>query len=278
MGISRQAGDREASRTPAPSWTVTMTVDGRRVPAREGTSLLQAARDADIEIPTLCHHPALEPSGACRLCVVDIARAEWNGAVKMVTACMYPVEDGLIVQTASERVRAARKEILDLLLARCPETPLIQRLARAHGIQATSYRPNGEPTDCILCGLCTRACDHLGFSAISMVSRGIGREVAPPFRQPPPDCVGCLACGRICPTGHIPHETSAQTRSIWGKTFAMLRCKTCGQAHLTAAQAEAWAVRAGVPRTYFETCDACKRAATAETMARLGAGDSGGPV
>ncbi|HTU01590.1 MAG TPA: 2Fe-2S iron-sulfur cluster-binding protein [Candidatus Sulfotelmatobacter sp.] len=256
---------------PAPD-LVTVKMDGRRVRIRPGTSLLQAAREAGIDIPRLCHHPALEPSGACRLCVVDIARPEWNGTRKMVTACLYPAEDGLLVFTTTERVRAARRDLLDLLLARCPDTPLIQRLARDHGLQGTSYRPSQEPTDCVLCGLCTRACDHLGFAAISMVSRGIGREVAPPFRRPPADCVGCLACARICPTGHIRYETSDRGRTIWGRTFAMLRCRACGAAHLTVAQAEAWAARTGVPSAYFETCDACKRAATAATMARLGGG------
>jgi formate hydrogenlyase subunit 6/NADH:ubiquinone oxidoreductase subunit I len=93
-----------------------------------------------------------------------------------------------------------RRVVLDLLLARCPEAPLIQRLASEHGIEQTSYVPNPEPTDCIMCGLCTRVCDHIGVSAISSVNRGTGSEIAPPFHEPPPDCIGCLACAAICPT------------------------------------------------------------------------------
>jgi NADH dehydrogenase/NADH:ubiquinone oxidoreductase subunit G len=185
---------------------------------------------------------------------------------------MYPVEEGLRVLTQTERVRVARREILDLLLARCPDTPFIQRLARAHGLSETSYARSSDPTDCTLCGLCARVCAHLGFSAISLVGRGIGRDVAPPFRQPPPDCVGCLACAAICPTGHIPHTTTGGTRTIWGKMFALLACPVCGREHITVAQADAWAARTGQPRAELETCDACKRAATAATMARLTAG------
>jgi bidirectional [NiFe] hydrogenase diaphorase subunit len=248
---------------------VTLVVDGRSVRAARGTSLLLAARRAGIEIPTLCHHEALEPWGGCRLCVVDVTYAGKPGGPGMVISCQFPVEDGLVVETDSERVRATRREILDLLLARCPDTPLIQRLAREYGLLRTSYRRNPEPTDCILCGLCVRVCDHLGIAAISTVSRGIGREVAPPFRQPPPDCVGCLACAEICPTGHIRFDSSDAGRAIWGKSFAMQRCPTCGRAHITVAQADLWAARTGMERASFDSCDACKRAALARTIACL---------
>ena len=263
VGGHTAAGHAKAAR-------VALTMDGRTVRAPEGTTLLAAARAAGIDVPTLCHHEALEPWGGCRLCVVDITREGWNGSCQMVVSCLYPVEADLIVLTDTERVRTVRREILDLLLARCPETPLIQRMARAYGITRTSYRPSPEPTDCILCGLCARLCDRLGMSAISTVNRGIGKEVAPPFRQPPPDCVGCLACAEICPTAHIPYDSSDGERRIWGRRFPMLRCPNCGRSHLTAAQADFSALRAGIPRPYFETCDACKRAALGDTIARLG--------
>ena len=231
--------------------------------------MLEAARTAGIHIPTLCHHEALEPHGGCRLCVVDISRQEWGVEPRMVAACLYPAEDGLTVLTGSKRVRAARREILDLLLARCPESPLIRRLALEYGIRETSYRRNPEPTACILCGLCTRLCDHLALAAISLVGRGIGREVAPPFHEAPPDCVGCLACAVICPTGHIPFSRSEAGYTIWGRTFPRLRCPICGRTHITEAEADFWVARKGLTRADLEKCDACKRAATAETIARL---------
>lgn len=249
----------------------TLTIDGKTVHAREGAFVLEAARSAGVAIPTLCHHEALEPWGGCRLCLVDVTKEDWDGWRKMVVSCQFPVEDGLIVLTDTDRVMGTRRVVLDLLLARCPQTPLIQRLAAEYGIERTSYIVNPEPTDCILCGLCTRVCDHLGISAISTVNRGIGREVAPPFGEAPPDCVGCLACAEVCPTDFIPYQTSDRSRTIWGKTFEMVRCPTCGRSHITRDQAAFFAGRGGVPERYFETCDACKRKQMSTTFAELSA-------
>jgi ferredoxin len=179
------------------------------------------------------------------------------------------VEPELIVKTASDKVVEARRVVLDLLLARCPETPLIKQLAAEYGIRETSYTRNPEPTDCILCGICTRICDHIGVSAISSASRGAGREIAPPFGEPPPDCIGCLACAVTCPTDCIPFEENGLTRRIWNREFDMLRCSQCGTAHITKAEAEHFARRQNVPESYFEKCDRCKRADHAELFRRL---------
>jgi len=250
----------------------TLTINGKVVHAPEGATLLKAARQSGVPIPTLCQHEALEPWGGCRLCLVDVTRKEWDGFQKMVGSCMYPAEEGLIVQTHSPRVVETRRVVLDLLLARCPDAPLVQQLAREHGIEQTSFQPNPEPTDCILCGLCTRVCDHIGVSAISSVNRGAGREIAPPFNEAPPDCIGCQACAEICPTQCIPFQTSDARRTIWGKAFEMLRCTSCGRAHIPVAEADFYGGKNGVPRSYFETCDACKRKTMAETFTKLSAG------
>jgi bidirectional [NiFe] hydrogenase diaphorase subunit len=248
----------------------TLTVDGKKVTVDTDASILDAARAAGVDIPTLCHFDGLEPWGGCRLCVVDMWQEGWDeGWFKMVTACNHPVKEGMRVFTATPRVLETRQVVLDLLLARCPETPLIQELARQHGITESSFQRNPEPTDCILCALCTRVCDHIGISAISAVNRGWGREIAPPFNEPPPDCVGCLACAEICPTSCIPYETSSSKRSIWGRDFEMLRDPATGEAVITRAQAEHFAKRTGVPMSYFETSDRSKRRQVAETAARL---------
>lgn len=248
----------------------TLRVNGRKVTVARDAYLLEACRAAGVDVPTLCNFDGLEPWGGCRLCVVDMSLAKWDDDwFKMVTACNHPVEEGMTVVTDSERVLATRRVVLDLLLARCPETPVIQRLAREHGIEETSYEPNPEFTDCILCGLCTRVCDHIGVSAIASTDRGWGREIAPPFNEPPPDCIGCLACAEICPTDHIKFTSSNLRRTIWGKEFEMLRDSKTGEAVITKAQAEHFAKRSGVPHSYFETSDRSKRLQVAKTFEKL---------
>lgn len=248
----------------------TVTVNGRKVTVADDAVILDAARAAGVRVPTLCQFDGLEPWGGCRLCVVDMWQQGWDDDwFKMVTACNHPVKDGMKVFTDTERVIETRRVVLDLLLARCPETPLIQRLAREHGIEQTSYEPNPEPTDCILCGLCTRVCDHIGVSAISSVNRGWGREIAPPFHESPPDCIGCLACAEICPTDCIPYTDGRRVRRIWDKDFEMLRDPVTGEAVITKAQAEHFAKLSGVPRDYFERSDASKRREMAQTFAKL---------
>jgi bidirectional [NiFe] hydrogenase diaphorase subunit len=248
----------------------TLTVNGRKVTVAEDAYLLEACRAAGVEVPTLCNFDGLEPWGGCRLCVVDMSLAKWDDDwFKMVTACNHPVAEGMTVRTDTERVLATRRVVLDLLLARCPETPLIQRLAREAGIDQTSYEPNPEPTDCILCGLCTRVCDHIGVSAIASTDRGWGREIAPPFNEPPPDCIGCLACAEICPTDYIKFTNSDRVRTIWGREFEMLRDPRTGEAVITKAQAEYFAERSGVPMSYFETSDKSKRRELAKTFEKL---------
>ncbi|MFB3817930.1 MAG: 2Fe-2S iron-sulfur cluster-binding protein [Candidatus Methylomirabilales bacterium] len=260
-----------------PAW-VDVSLDGRRVRASAGAPLLAVAREAGVAIPSLCHHEAVEPAGACRLCLVDVARPGRDGDLRMVASCMYPAEDGLRVFTDTDRVRAVRRDVLDLLLARCPESRPVQRLARAYGLTESSYAGTADPTDCVLCGLCVRVCQRLGFSAIAMVGRGIGREVAPPFREAPPDCVGCLACAAACPAGRIPHAAANGSRTVWGRSFPLLACPSCGRPHITVAQAAAWAARTGQPPEEFAACDACKRAAAAAAMARLGGGGPSTPA
>ena len=246
-----------------------ITIDDKPVETPEGTYILKAAKEAGVSIPTLCQHEALEPWGGCRLCLVEITKDAWDGWSRLVTACNFPVEPDLIVKTCSEKVIEARQVVLDLLLARCPDTPLIKKLAAEYGIKETSYTRNPDPTDCILCGICTRVCDHIGVSAISSANRGAGREIAPPFGEPPPDCIGCLACAVTCPTDCIPFQENGLTRSIWKREFEMLRCSRCGTAHITKDEAAHFAQRQGVPESYFEKCDRCKRAEQAELFRKL---------
>lgn len=178
---------------------VMLRIDGLDVEADDDKTLLEAAKDAGIFIPTLCHHPALTPIGSCRLCSVEI---EKNGRKKVVTSCNYPAEEGLVVETSSPDLFSLRSMIIELLLARSPGEEKIVALARAYGISTPRFKLVGE--SCILCGLCTRVCQELvGVSAISPISRGVERAVDAPYRDFSEDCMACAACALVCPTAAI---------------------------------------------------------------------------
>jgi coenzyme F420-reducing hydrogenase beta subunit len=178
---------------------ITMTIDGKEVNAIEGTSILHVAKESGIKIPTLCYNEALEPFGSCRVCSVEIT--DKRGRKKIVTSCNYPVVDGLVVETKSEKVFETRQMLLELLLARCPNAKKIQDLAREYGIEKPSLWVGDPEEDCILCGLCARVCDErIGVSAINFANRGVLREITTPYHTISDDCVGCGACAIVCPT------------------------------------------------------------------------------
>jgi len=248
---------------------VRLTINGKVVEATEGEFLLAVIKRAGVEIPVLCHHEAVEPYGGCRLCMVEITKADWNGWKNHVTACLYPVEEGLIVNTHTDKINQLRKTLLDLYLARHPQTPLIQELAGEYGLTKTTYELIPEPNDCILCSICTRVCDEMGFHAISMVNRGHGREVAPPLNQPPPDCVGCLACAQACPTNYITWEDVGTTRKIWDREFELLTCEKTGRPTITRVFADHLVKTRDIPEEYFNRGDEAHRKETVATMGRI---------
>ncbi|MEW5797186.1 MAG: 2Fe-2S iron-sulfur cluster-binding protein [Candidatus Zixiibacteriota bacterium] len=248
---------------------VSLTINGKLVRAAENEMLLAVIQRERIDIPSTCNHKAVEPFGACRLCTVEITRAEWDGWKRLVTSCLYPVEEGLIVSTHTPQVIELRKTILDLQLARSPKAPYVQDLAAQYGITRTSFEEMPDGDDCILCALCTRVCDQMGFRAISTVNRGHGKEVAPPLHQAPPDCVGCLACAQICPTNFIKYTDKGDTRTIWGKTFEMLKCEETGRPTITRAFAEYLSKHRDIPAEYFQYGDQSHREQTALTMGKI---------
>lgn len=187
---------------------ITLQIDDRKVEAKEGMTILEAAKSVGINIPTLCYHPALSPFGACRICSVEIIS---RGGSRIVTSCNYPAEEGLVVNTKSPAVIQARKLISEFLLARCPNVEVIQDLAREYGVEKPRFKLGKEDEKCILCGLCARICEErIGVSAINFVGRGVDRKVETPF-QGTLDinldvCLGCGACAFVCPTGAITLE------------------------------------------------------------------------
>jgi len=235
---------------------VYLTINGIRLRAPQGQSLLMTIRQQGIDIPTLCHHSDLPSEGQCRLCVVEIG--EWP-RTRVVNSCTYPTEAGLVVQTHSERVVQARRMVLELLLARCPHARLIQDLAAEHGVHESRFKTDDPDELCILCGLCVRACrEVVGVSAISMAHRTPGKLVTTPFLEQSDACIGCGSCAFICPTGVIPYTEKDGVRTIWGRDFELQACNVCGNYIAPKAQLEHWAKLTGDPVEFFYTCKDCR--------------------
>lgn len=179
---------------------ISLTINDKKIEIEEGLTLLKAADKAGIKIPTLCSHKALSPYGACRLCLVEISKN--GGPPEIQASCTYPALEGLVVQTDSERVIKTRKIMIELLMARCPDSEEIKNLARELGVEKTRIKLKNK--DCTLCGLCVRMCEErMGRAAISFSGRGPRREVTSPFGKPSDVCQACGACDFICPTGKI---------------------------------------------------------------------------
>jgi NADH dehydrogenase/NADH:ubiquinone oxidoreductase subunit G len=174
-------------------------IEGKKVNATEGMTVLEAARSADIFIPTLCHHEKLEPYGGCRLCTVEV---EVRGRTIFVAACLYPVEQDLVVRTRSEKVDKIRKMILELLLAHAPYSSQLQDLAREY--KADKDRFEKESSFCILCGLCERYCAEVKKKhAVGLVNNGARREISFIPEIASRECHGCKECFPLCPTSYL---------------------------------------------------------------------------
>jgi len=175
---------------------IRLQIDGKEVEAREGMTILEAADSAGIHIPTLCHHEKLEPYGACRICTVEV---ETRGRTNLVAACLYPVEQNLVVRTRSEKVDKTRKVLLELMLAHAPDAVELQELAQEYG--ADKARFEKESSFCILCGLCVRYCTEVKKkNAIGFVDRGARREIGFIPEIASKECWNCKECFPLCPT------------------------------------------------------------------------------
>ena len=173
-----------------------LEIDGKKVAAKEGMTILEAARAADIKIPTLCHHEALEPFGGCRLCTVELDMGDWS---KMVVSCVYPAAEGLVVRTRSEKVDRIRKTIIELLLAHAPDAFELIDLAKEYG--ADRDRFDKEASFCIHCGLCVRYCAEVKQAhAIGFVDRGPNKEICFVPELAATVCWDCKECFPLCPT------------------------------------------------------------------------------
>ncbi len=228
---------------------INLQVDDKSVSIKEGSTILQAAELAGIPIPTLCHHPILSNVGACRLCVVEV-----EGARTLVPACAYPVAENMKVKTNTERVKKARKLVIDLLLSAHPLDCLtcekngnceLQKYAYEFGIEKSSF--DGEkynfPIDqsnpfivrdynkCILCGRCIRICDEIqGNNVVDFAYRGFKTIVSTAFNKKltEANCAFCGQCISVCPVGALTEKNSRWKGREWELKKVTTICSYCG--------------------------------------------------
>ncbi|OQX66146.1 MAG: hypothetical protein B5M55_01015 [Desulfococcus sp. 4484_242] len=242
---------------------ITLTINRRPVSVPQGTLLLKAVEEAGITLPSLCHHDALAPYGACRLCMVMIT-APYRA---LVASCTYPVEEGLVVETDAPEAVQARRLALEFLMSRCPRSDVIRKMAEKEGVTASRFgMPSSEQTDelCVLCGLCVRVCRELiGAAAIGFTGRGSERRVGAPFDFQSDACIGCGACAEVCPTGAIQMEDRGNQRILraWNTRITLSACPECGR-FFTPEPTRFLKEMLPEIETYWEVCPDCRRQKT----------------
>ena len=238
---------------------VSLTIDDRLLEIEEGKTILDAARQAGISIPTLCWHESLSSAGSCRICVVEVVT---NGKAELTTACNYPVEAGLKVNTDSEAVREARRLAMEMLLAQRPHSTVIKELAQRLGVEQPDFILTQK--ECILCKLCVRACyETVGVDAITFMAQGKGRDVVEPAVLHSRDkCIGCNACVYICPTEAITVDDVGDTRTIKTPSgqleFRLKKCSVCGKYWAPEKQLDYIIRTWNLETDLFNTCPDCR--------------------
>ncbi|MDD4357457.1 MAG: 4Fe-4S dicluster domain-containing protein, partial [Smithellaceae bacterium] len=150
--------------------------------------------------------------------------------------------------------------VMELLLARCPESDLLQKMAKDMGVEPQArYAVDTDKGKCILCRSCVRVCEEVvGVSAIGLFSRGSYKEVGTPYHEKSDVCIGCGACAYVCPTGHIEMTSTGDKRKIWGRTFKMQACEKCGKFFAPVDQLKFISKKTGVPYKELTTCTECR--------------------
>jgi bidirectional [NiFe] hydrogenase diaphorase subunit len=260
-----------------------ITIDDKTITVREETTILEAAKKAGVWIPTLCYNQTMTPAAACRLCMVELVQGERS---KLVTSCNFPIRKDLAVKVNSERAVKARKGIMELLLARSPESVELKELAERMGVRGTPYPTVTESQrNCILCGLCVEVCDEvMECSAIGFAERGVERTVTTPFKLATDSCIACGACAVVCPVGTIQvriHEESGEAEISPFKSRAkLLVCEGCGRRMVTVPVGNAAMKRVDINWEEFKArarlCPECRRKRSAASLAVIARGRAGG--
>jgi bidirectional [NiFe] hydrogenase diaphorase subunit len=202
---------------------VELKIDGIRVKVPRGTTVLEAARSMGIVIPTLCYDPGLSAYGACRLCIVEMIRGDRSS---LEASCTLPVSEGQVIVTNSERVIRARRVIIELLVATCPDSKVLQDLASNYGVNEIRFTIKNK--NCILCGLCVRFCkEQMQSGGIGFAGRGTARRVATAFGTTPEECRNCGGCEWICPVCERACTAGNLINGLCGGCQNLVPVETC---------------------------------------------------
>ncbi|HCY88065.1 MAG TPA: 2Fe-2S ferredoxin [Desulfobacteraceae bacterium] len=236
---------------------IEITIDNTPIMAEEGTTILQAARANGIAIPHLCYHPALKPSGACKLCGVEVASP--TGRQVIMLSCILKAKPGLVIKTDSPMVAEHREKAFAKLLNLAPDSERIRNLAAEYKVPVPPM-PNG----CIRCRLCVRVCnDVVGARALKMVKKETGNRVVPGEGN----CIGCGTCANLCPTKVMRVKDEAGVRTVYIKDevvsrLPLERCEACGNLYATSdflAHVEAHTGDHPHTKAVHHLCTACAK-------------------
>ena len=251
---------------------IALTINGNKIKAQEGKTILEVARENGIHIPTLCYNEALEPAGNCRLCTVEVIQ---GNRTTFETSCNYLIQEGMQVKTDSERVKAVRQMVMELLLARCPNPKKVREMAAEVGVEAAPLRFSLENEYCILCGLCVRACAEVVQAyAIDFEGSGINKKVTIPFNEASQDCICCGSCAFVCPTQVIKVQDVEDAKIIypegeddlgpqrmmqnWKTELSLKICKGCGNPIAPEKQLTWLQEKMILPTEFFDLCQSCR--------------------
>lgn len=202
---------------------IKVTIDGIKTEVPVGTTVLEAASELGIVIPTLCYHPGLSSYGACRICMVEVIKGKSS---TLEASCTLPVSDGLKVITNSERVKRARNVILELLISSCPNSKTLQDMAANFGLNAIRFKIKDK--NCILCGLCVRYCkEQMQSGGIGFTGRGMSRRVSTAFEITPEECRNCGGCEWICPVCERACTAGQLIDGLCGGCQNLMPVETC---------------------------------------------------